>query len=335
MRITTLSIVLYISLYSFASCYEEKKEKSLSNQNVQHLHIVEQPIRPISPEKITLEKELLYDNHTLDDNYTYRDKARSFQWDKIKERLAKVETIQKETTTWAVLQNYKNRNGEAALVKKYVRNAYQRVADTLGVEKYQSVPLIIPGDSIPEIYSRDGSLVRYIKDTADYIKVETVSIEGEWLVPKKYVKVLGDTLTFDKTVFVDVTNQNIATVEKGDSKWYIRSMNPATTGVHRPPYAQETPVGMYVIQEKKSKMFFLVDGSHTDIAGYAPYASRFTNGAYIHGVPVNLPRTEIIEYSTTLGTTPRSHMCVRNASSHAKFIFDWTKTGNTLVFILD
>ena len=43
-------------------------------------------------------------------------------------------------------------------------------------------------------------------------------------------------------------------------------------------------------------MVFLKDGGSAT-GGYAPYASRFTNGAYIHGVPVNVPRTEMIEYS--------------------------------------
>lgn len=70
---------------------------------------------------------------------------------------------------------------------------------------------------------------------------------------------------------------------------------------------------------EKVKMVFLKDGSK-ETGGYAPYASRFTDGAYIHGVPVNEPRKTQIEYSWSLGTTPRSHMCVRNATSHAKFI---------------
>ncbi|WP_353937924.1 L,D-transpeptidase family protein [Parabacteroides goldsteinii] len=58
-------------------------------------------------------------------------------------------------------------------------------------------------------------------------------------------------------------------------------------------------------------------------------------GGYIHGVPVNAPRKSLIEYSSTLGTTPRSHMCVRNATSHAKFIYDWAPVYETLVFVFD
>ena len=126
----------------------------------------------------------------------------------------------------------------------------------------------------------------------------------------------------------------IETLEQEGDKWLVRSMNPATTGLHRPPYAQETPPGVYIIQEKKPRMIYLVDGT-TETGGFAPYASRFTNGGYIHGVPVNAPRKSLIEYSSTLGTTPRSHMCVRNATSHAKFIYDWAPVYETLVFVFD
>ena len=111
-------------------------------------------------------------------------------------------------------------------------------------------------------------------------------------------------------------------------------MNPITSGLHRPPYAQETPLGIFLIQEKKQKMIYHEDGS-TEIGGFAPWASRFTNGAYLHGIPVNVPRTALIEYSPSLGTTPRSHMCVRNATSHAKFIYEWAPEEKTIVFVLE
>ena len=160
-------------------------------------------------------------------------------------------------------------------------------------------------------------------------------VSSEWMIPKKYVKVIGDTVVFNKAIFVDRHNQNITALERTEKgKWVVRSMNPSTTGLHRPPYAQETPLGMFVLQEKKVKMIFLKDGSK-ETGGYAPYASRFTDGAYIHGVPVNEPRKTQIEYSWSLGTTPRSHMCVRNATSHAKFIFDWAPVNETIIFVLE
>lgn len=288
---------------------------------------------------ILLEKELLYDKYTLEDQYEYQERKREFQWDKIQNRLAYTELIQTKKRIWGVLQNYKNRNGEAVVVPNYVRNAYGRVSDTLGVERYQSVPLYFISDTTTAVrYGRDGWIVEVLDTlwSEDFATVKGISFDETWQIPKRYLKVLGDTLLFNHIVFVDVTNQNITTVEKQPlkSSWFIRSMNPATTGRHRPPYAQETPTGLFLLQEKKPKMYYLKDGSSA-LGGFAPYANRFTNGAYIHGVPVAHPRRSIIEYSYSLGTTPRSHMCVRNASSHAQFIYEWGPVNQTLIYIID
>ncbi len=297
---------------------------------------MEEPEPDLTAEDIELEKELLNDKYTLEDTSPYNDTTRSFQWTKIKERLALLENIQKDSSRWCVLQNYKNRNGEAPLVKKYARDAYKRIADTLGVERYQSVPLYLLDDTlVAERYGQDGALTRYLGEVGSFVKVEPIFIGGEWLTPKRYVKLLPDTVVFDKAVAVDRQNQNIVTLERKEkATWLIRSMNPCTTGRHRPPYAQETPLGMFVLQEKKVKMVFLKDGS-TATGGFAPYASRFHNGGYIHGVPTNAPATHLQEYSSTLGTIPRSHMCVRNATSHAKFVFDWGPVNETIIFVLE
>ncbi len=290
----------------------------------------------LTADDVTLIKELLYDQHTLEDTYPYKDTVRSFKWDEIRESLAYIENMQADTARWVVLQNYKNQNKEAPLVRKFVRNAYRRVSDTLGVERYQSVPLYLPTDTlVPERYGRDGTVARLRGEEGSFCRIHPVTFDEEWLVPRRYLKRLADSTVFDHVVFVDRLNQNIATLEHvGKGEWKIRSMNPATTGRHAPPYAQETPLGIYLIQQKKTRMVFLKDGS-AETGGYAPYASRFTNGAYIHGVPVNVPRTSMIEYSWSLGTTPRSHMCVRNATSHAKFVFDWAPTERSLVVVIE
>ena len=90
---------------------------------------------------------------------------------------------------------------------------------------------------------------------------------------------------------------------------------------------------MFVLQEKKTKMIFLKDGSAAT-GGFAPYASRFNNGGIFTEYPP-MHRQQIIEYSYTLGTIPRSHMCVRNATSHAKFIFEWAPVNETIIFVLE
>jgi len=333
-----IPVAIILSLFAFVFCTPKQSGDIVSDTTEKQDSIVVEEVQTpdtVSAEDIVLEKELSYTDHSLEDVYPYKDTTRQFQWNKIKERLALLENIQKEPTSWAILQNYKNKNKEAPLVRTYKRNSYTRIADSLGVERYQSVPMYAPSDSsIAVMYGRDGWLVKYLGDEGTYKKVEAIERHGEWLIPNRYVKHIHDSVVFTKAVFVDVTNQNITTLEKVDSKWMIRSMNPATTGVHRPPYAQETPLGMFVIQEKKAKMIFLKDGS-TETGGFAPWASRFSNGGYIHGVPTNVPATKIIEFSSSLGTTPRSHMCVRNASSHAKFIYDTFTPEHTILFVLD
>lgn len=332
--------VLFTFCLIFFSCNNREQTSSdlIQNQELDSIPSPKQekkiPLK--AAEDVLLKKQLLYDQYTLEDSYPYQDTTRVFQWQKIKEKLAYIENFQNEQITYAVLQNYKNKNGEAPPVKNFVRNDYTRVSDTLGTERYQSVPLYVIGETqTPTLYGRDGFIVSLLSnDTLDMVRIKGISMSGEWDVPKRYIKKLGDSIRFNHIVVIDVTHQNAATIERKDDQWYIRSMNPATSGVHKPPYAQETPTGIFLIQENKPKMFYYKDGT-TDIAGYAPYASRFTNGAYLHGVPTNDPKASIIEYSRTLGTIPRSHMCVRLASSHAKFIYEWAKPLEALVIVID
>lgn len=325
------------------SCHEptaqanNETEKIDTSSNTNEIKLNEDPIpKKTKAEDIVLVKDLTFEKYTLEDKYEYNKKPREFQWDKIKERLAYIENFQKEYNDYGVVSNYKNKNGEAATVQPFERNEYKRLTDTLGTERYQSAPLYLVGENTPLLYARDGSLVKILsKDDAEMMKVKGLTnFEGEWEIPHRYVKSIGDSNTFKQIIVVDVTNQNICTLEQEDNKWIVRSMNPSTTGKHNPPYGMKTPVGIYVIQEQKPKMFYYKDGT-TTIHGYAPWASRFTNGAYIHGVPTADPKAKIIEYSSTLGTIPRSHMCVRNASSHAKYIYDWAKPHSSLVIVID
>lgn len=308
---------------------------------------------------VQIEKALLYDKYTLQDTYPYKDSTRQFQWDKINSYLTLIDTVQSTPSTWGILQNYKNLNGQAPLVKNHQQNAYKRVADAFGVERYQGVPLYNISDlTTPERYGQDGDLVQVLSMENDFVKVKSLSLNSEWMVPKRYVNIINQEMPdknaeitpaenvinyaaplvsntiFNRIVFVDRTNQNIATLEKVNDKWLVRSMNPATTGAHHPPYQMETPLGIFVVQEKKRKMYYYVDGT-TRIAGYAPYASRFSTGAYLHGVPLAYPQTKEREFSSTLGTIPRSHKCVRNATSHAIFLYEWARVDESLVIVIE
>ena len=288
----------------------------------------------------TIEKDLKYNKYTLNNNYKYGKVDREFQWNKISGILDRLDSFQNQNIQFGTLQNYKNLNGLPPVAKQVAMEKYSNgerpaVKDKFGYRRNQGIPLYIEGDlDRPERYAPDGSLVSILSKNDSYYTVELESFDGTWLIPIKYVRPI-EAKSFSKVVVVDTKNQNITTLEEIDNTWKIRSMNPASTGLDRPPFQLPTPLGVFVVQGKKNKMEYLKDGSHTEIDGYAPYASRFSGGGYIHGVPVNLPRTEMIEYTPTLGTTPRSHMCVRNATSHAKFIYDWAETYKGLVIVID
>lgn len=290
----------------------------------------------LTKKDIKIEMSLLFDKYTLEDKYKYQKEERDFNWEQIRSLLAHIENMQEDKRQWVFLQNYKNFNGEAPLVKKFARNRYRRVADTLGVERYQSVPLYAPNDTVtPIIYGRDGTIAHLAGETQKFYRIASHTDNKEWYVPKRYAVRLADSTRFRHVIVIDRKDQNITTLEWAEKgKWLIRSKNPATTGRNKPPYSQPTPLGIFLLQQQKRKMVYLKDGSK-ERGGFAPYASRFTCGAYIHGVPVNAPRSKEIEYSWSLGTTPRSHMCVRNATSHSKFIYEWAPVKATLVVVVE
>lgn len=340
MTITRIATVLFATTVIMIGCRNNIGRKSQPSEmpfeEVTEETVMQEQVAP-KPE-LSIIKDLTYTKYTLEDTYPYKDTVRLFQWDKIKSKLKDIETCHCGGAHWVTLQNYKNLNGVAPKVQDPDMNEFKSLSDRYGVSRYQSIPLYATNNlGTPIRYGRDGSLFRFLKDSADYIKVCSTIYDGAWYVPKNYAQVLP-VEEFKKVIFVDRTNQNIVTMEKGDSSiWYVRSMNPATTGLHKPPYQQETPLGEYVIQEHKPKMFYLKDGT-SQIAGFAPWASRFTRGGYIHGIPINNPNAtqkNYTEYSQTLGTTPRSHMCVRNATSHAKYVYDWATPLESIVIVID
>ncbi|MGL4993751.1 MAG: L,D-transpeptidase [Bacteroidales bacterium] len=283
----------------------------------------------------TIRKDLLFDKYTLEDSYIINKVTRSINWSKVDSLLELKDKFEKRNFVFGTLTNYKNRNGIAPIVSDAKTDKYNNLRDKYGMARYQSIPLYNQDDlTIPYRYARDGSLVAILSsDTAQFVHVVLPSMDDVWVVPRKYLTKIGP-VTFNKVILIDRAQQHILTLEKGFGEWLVRSQNPATTGVDKPPYKSPTPLGVFVIQSKVLKMLYHRDGT-SQIEGFSPYACRFTGGAYIHGVPVNNPNGQIVEYSPTLGTTPRSHMCVRNATSHAQFIYDWVDTHQALVFVYE
>ena len=288
---------------------------------------------------ITINQDLKYNKYTLPLQYSYGKEKRTIQIEKMKTNLEMLIQFENESLarmeTLGLLRNYKNANGQPAPVVDMVVDKYGIESDSLGNKRYQGIPLYkAVEDTQPIRYALDGNLVAITNIGLDRYKVRMIETKEVYYVPKDYLRAIR-IKSFNKAIFVDRKNQNIVTLEKTQDSWLIRSINPASTGLQKPPYYFKTPLGVYVMQSKLAKMDYLKEGSNTEIEGFAPYASRFTGGVYIHGVPVNLPKTEIIEYSPTLGTYPVSHKCIRTPSSHAKFIYQWSLIFETAIFVIE
>lgn len=337
-------IFLFIITITQFSCTEAKqsshtsvvqRDTTTTDSSIVKDTIPQEP-EPLKGSDIEITKDFKFDKYILEDTYEYKDTTRQIKWSIIKDSLAVVENSMRRPERWGVLQNYKNMNGESKVVRTWHRNEYKLVTDSVGISRYQSVALYIPQDTItPRRYGRDGTPIHLLDSVGSFFRLVLIDSDEEWLVPRRHVKILPDTVAFTHAVFVDVADQNITFLERqSEGKWTVLSTNPATTGRHRPPYGHETPLGIFMIQQKKRKMFYYKDGTKS-IGGFAPFASRFTNGAYIHGVPTNNPKGKAREYSYSLGTTPRSHMCVRNASSHAQFIYEHAPIEQTFVIVIE
>ncbi|MEL7656732.1 MAG: L,D-transpeptidase, partial [Bacillota bacterium] len=259
---------------------------------------------------------------------------REYQFDKMQETIQKAEdSYSKGPLTY--IHNYHNAKG-------YAPSYHGNELDSSGGRRSQSAPGY-PDPARPDEFSYigDGTLIRVLSSDAKYTKVALVKDEKVYYVPNKYVVTPAAITEIKKAVVIDRGNQNEVVFEKIGTEWKVISYSMATTGATG-KYQQPTPLGYFYGIEKKERFYYYKDGT-TTIQGYAPYAIRFAGGAYVHGVPVNFKFSEDgkridpgkIEYSKTLGTVPLSHKCVRNYTSHAKFLYDWYTPGEMIVVVME
>ncbi|PKM84905.1 MAG: hypothetical protein CVU86_04650 [Firmicutes bacterium HGW-Firmicutes-11] len=186
----------------------------------------------------------------------------------------------------------------------------------------------------------DGTLVRYLFSNGTKARVMVVGTGQRYYVESGF---LGDepVQAITKVIVIDRSNQNEAVYEKNGNTWTRISETLATTGTSG-RYSSPTPLGFYLAMEKREQFYYYKDGT-TVYQGYAPYAIRFTGRAYIHGVPVDFRtsadgqriKPPMQEFSKSIGTIPLSHKCVRNYTSHAKFLYDWFSAGETAVIVIE
>ena len=259
--------------------------------------------------------------------------TRTFQFDKMLEALR---NLQQQVAQGKLnhISNYKNINGAPP-------SKGQGGTDEYGMRIYQSAPGYLQADTSSDFrYVPDGMLVRILDETDEFFRVRVDSFNQELYVPKKYIDPNDVLSELAYAIVVDRNQQNQAAFEIIGDEIRMVSYTLATTGL-RGQSSFETPLGYYKTIEKKDRFQYLKDGSD-EIAGYAPFATRFCGGAYIHGVPVAYQNKDgelvdpgISEYLHTIGTFPRSHMCVRNFSSHAEFLYNWLEPDKGAIIVIE
>lgn len=258
---------------------------------------------------------------------------RGFQFDKMVEAIEKLEGMA-SLGSLAHISNYKNKNGVPPKINGKTMDSfgYRRSQSAAGYEE--------PNKSSDFRYIPDGMLVHVKERENGFSKVKVVGFEEEYWVLDKYVNTKSTLTKLNKIIIVDRKNQNQGIFELVDGQWTLVSYGLSTTGKNG-TYSLVTPLGFYMAIEKRDKFLYFRDGT-TEIAGYAPYAVRFSGGGYIHGVPVEYKIEEgkkvdpgMAEYLHSIGTIPRSHMCVRNYTSQAKFIHSWVDIGETAFIVIE
>lgn len=258
---------------------------------------------------------------------------RSFRFDKMQ---AAVNELRQQLAQGELhfVRNYKNQNGAPP-------QKGEAQVDEHGYRFYHSAPAYEQANTGSNFrYIPDGMLVRVLGESGEFFHVNVPTFGGNFYVPKKYIDQSVTLKHLNHVVVVDRNQQNQAAFEVAGNTLNLISYTLSTTGIPG-NYSFETTVGSFKAIEKKDRFEYLQKGSG-EIAGYAPFAIRFTGGAYIHGVPVAYEMKDgekvdpgTTEYLHTIGTFPRSNMCVRNFTSHAKFLYNWMDSQNGAVIVID
>lgn len=280
----------------------------------------------------------------------------------IPKMVEKLNALKKDLDTYQTgyIANYKNATGRAPKHWGKDVDAFGRLRDESAAAYYSA------SASSDFRYFQDGTLLNMIGQVGNFYQVTTVDYPGTFYVEKRFVTTRNSIDTMTKAIVIDRNNQNEAVFEYVNGKWVIISIQRVATGANS-KYKQPTDLGNYMVIERKSKFEYL-DDITKEIAGYSPYALRFNGGAYIHSLPVNyvMVKQPVVvtpavldatgkvlkpavtkdvvvsrkdpghrEYFPLIGVYPRTHKCVNNFTSHAKFLYDWAEIGKTAVIVIE
>lgn len=265
------------------------------------------------------------------------------------------------------ISNFRNVNGAPPKFKGTLE------VDPYQVLRYQAAAAYTSPDLKSDFrYIQDGRVVQILSESGSFFEVSVPDLKTEtepavFYILKKYVSETGSNLkNLNQIIFVDRKQQNQMVLSFEKEGWRLVSYTQATTGA-KDEFRNPTDLGLFMVLNKKPKFDYLDDETKL-IDGYAPYAIRFNGGAFIHGVPVAydiekeekiikpavldsngkvikpavvetkiLSKTDPgeVEYLSSIGTVPKSHKCVRNYTSHAKFLYEWIKVGQSAVVVFE
>lgn len=230
--------------------------------------------------------------------------------------------------------NYKNVNGLPPALPN------GKTSDSFGNRQNQAAPAYADAASWSVVrYAPDGLVGQVWAHQNGRAQVYFPSFGKAYWVPEGYLN--SDSIgTLTQTFVVDRANQNIAVLEWHNG-WQLVGLSVVSTG-KQGGYSLPTPLGDFVTQGKSTRFYYYQDGT-TNIDGYAPWALRFSGGGYLHGVPRRIHMDANgnwndpgpAESLSTLGTTPQSHMCVRNFTSFAKFMYDRFVPNGSAVIVFE
>ncbi len=290
-------------------------------------------------------------------------KAREFRFEEFFNRVKELRADVSKTQS-AYINNVRDTSGRAPKFKG------KQDFDAYGIPRYQAAPAYtsMAKNNSEMRYMQDGLLVSIEGEVNGMYKVRSYDYPGNYYVPKQFISKKNEITDLTQVLAIDLPNQNEITFEYRDGQWYVVSYSYATTGAVA-KYKEATIPGSYKIIQKKDQFLYIHDVKKY-IDGYAPYALRFNGGAFIHGVPVgfihekkdvvikpavldefgNVIEKAVtekrvvegkytvpphIEYSRSLGTIPLSHKCVRNITSHAKFLYELMNLQQSSIVVFD
>lgn len=258
---------------------------------------------------------------------------RAFRFNRMQDAVNRLKQ-QLEEGALHFVSNYKNQNGAPPSMGDVA-------VDQHGYRVYHSAPAYEQADTGSNFrYVPDGMLVRILGETGEFYHINVPTFNRDYYIPQKYIDRELTLGRLSHVVVVDRDQQNQAAFELVENGLNLISYTLSTTGF-KGDFSFETTLGSYKAIEKRERFEYLKKET-PDVAGYAPFAVRFTGGAYIHGVPVAYEERDgekadpgTIEYLHTIGTFPRSSMCVRNYTSHAEFLYNWMAIQNGAVIVIE